>query len=150
MEKTRITQLPQEKRQRCEVWTRVWDTIGRFRNSIPESKVNTMTAFILLNPLFLIWTGFVAAVSDIVLQVGGITPFTTIDFPGRLAAVIFCQGCPWRCQYCHNRHLLPAGENGNIPGKRCCAGWGRGAAFWKGLCSVVASLWLRDRLPGSC
>ena len=74
-----------------------------------------MTAFILLNPLFLIWTGFVAAVSDIVLQVGGITPFTTIDFPGRLAAVIFCQGCPWRCQYCHNRHLLPAGENGKYP-----------------------------------
>lgn len=50
--------------------------------------------------------------SDIVLQVGGITPFTTIDFPGRLAAVIFCQGCPWRCRYCHNRHLLPAGVQG--------------------------------------
>jgi anaerobic ribonucleoside-triphosphate reductase activating protein len=22
--------------------------------------------------------------------------------------VIFCQGCPWRCGYCHNPHLLPA------------------------------------------
>lgn len=22
-----------------------------------------------------------------------------------LAAVIFCQGCPWRCAYCHNPHL---------------------------------------------
>jgi pyruvate formate lyase activating enzyme len=21
--------------------------------------------------------------------------------------VIFCQGCPWRCRYCHNDHLLP-------------------------------------------
>lgn len=40
------------------------------------------------------------------LAVGGVTPFTTIDFPGRLAAVIFCQGCPWRCAYCHNPHLL--------------------------------------------
>ena len=40
------------------------------------------------------------------LVVGGVTPFTTIDFPGRLAAVIFCQGCPWRCAYCHNPHLL--------------------------------------------
>ena len=40
------------------------------------------------------------------LVVGGLTPFTTIDFPGRLAAVIFCQGCPWRCAYCHNPHLL--------------------------------------------
>lgn len=39
------------------------------------------------------------------LVVGGLTPFTTIDFPGRLAAVVFCQGCPWRCAYCHNPHL---------------------------------------------
>ncbi len=40
-------------------------------------------------------------------MVGGITPFTTIDFPGRLAAVVFLQGCPWRCGYCHNPQLLP-------------------------------------------
>ncbi len=39
--------------------------------------------------------------------IGGIAPFTTIDFPGRLAAVLFCQGCPWRCSYCHNPALLP-------------------------------------------
>ncbi|THF58647.1 anaerobic ribonucleoside-triphosphate reductase activating protein [Pseudothauera rhizosphaerae] len=43
------------------------------------------------------------------LRVGGLTPLTTIDFPGRLAAVVFCQGCPWRCGYCHNPHLIPAG-----------------------------------------
>lgn len=42
------------------------------------------------------------------LRVGGITPMTTIDFPGKLAAVVFCQGCPWRCSYCHNAHLLEA------------------------------------------
>lgn len=46
-----------------------------------------------------------SAVDGIV--VGGLTPLTTIDFPGELAAVIFCQGCPWRCSYCHNPHLLP-------------------------------------------
>ena len=40
------------------------------------------------------------------LSIGGLTPFTTIDYPGKLAAVIFCQGCTWRCGYCHNRHLL--------------------------------------------
>jgi len=39
------------------------------------------------------------------LAVGGFQPFTSIDFPGRLAAVIFLCGCPWRCGYCHNRHL---------------------------------------------
>ena len=29
------------------------------------------------------------------------------DYPGRLAAVLFCQGCPWSCVYCHNPHLIP-------------------------------------------
>jgi len=40
------------------------------------------------------------------LQVGGFTPLTTIDYPGELAAVVFCQGCPWRCRYCQNGGLL--------------------------------------------
>ena len=34
-------------------------------------------------------------------------PLSTGDFPGRLSAVVFCQGCPWRCAYCHNPHLQP-------------------------------------------
>ena len=40
------------------------------------------------------------------LRVGGLTPLSTTDWPGELAAVVFCQGCPWRCGYCHNPHLL--------------------------------------------
>ena len=39
------------------------------------------------------------------LRIGGLTPFTSIDFPGRLSAVIYVQGCPLRCGYCHNPHL---------------------------------------------
>jgi anaerobic ribonucleoside-triphosphate reductase activating protein len=39
------------------------------------------------------------------LRIGGVTPFSSTDFPGRLAAVLFLQGCPWRCGYCHNPHL---------------------------------------------
>lgn len=35
------------------------------------------------------------------------TPFSSIDYPGKLAAVLFCQGCPLRCAYCHNPALLP-------------------------------------------
>lgn len=41
------------------------------------------------------------------LYLGGLTPLTTTDYPGCLAAVVFCQGCSWRCGYCHNPHLLP-------------------------------------------
>lgn len=41
------------------------------------------------------------------LRVGGFVGFSVCDFPGELAAVVFCQGCPWRCSYCHNPHLQP-------------------------------------------
>lgn len=41
------------------------------------------------------------------LCVAGITPFTTIDFPGRLAGVFYLQGCPWRCRYCYNAEFWP-------------------------------------------
>jgi pyruvate formate lyase activating enzyme len=41
------------------------------------------------------------------LQAGGFVPLSTTDYPGRLAAVVFCQGCPWGCGYCHNPHLIP-------------------------------------------
>ncbi|NHZ81386.1 anaerobic ribonucleoside-triphosphate reductase activating protein [Massilia sp. CCM 8695] len=41
------------------------------------------------------------------LRVGGVTAFTATDFPGKLAAAVFIQGCPWRCGYCHNPHLQP-------------------------------------------
>ena len=49
------------------------------------------------------------------LLIGGLLPFTTIDYPGCLAAVLFCQGCPWRCHYCHNRHLLPQKGGSALP-----------------------------------
>jgi pyruvate formate lyase activating enzyme len=54
------------------------------------------------------------------LKVGGLTPFTSIDYPGRLAAVVFVQGCPWRCAYCHNPHLQPrqAGSTHSWPAVR--------------------------------
>mgnify|MGYP003591009897 CR=1 FL=1 len=48
------------------------------------------------------------------IRLGGMTPLTTIDFPGKLAAVLFVQGCPWRCSYCHNPELLPARAEGGL------------------------------------
>jgi len=42
------------------------------------------------------------------LNIGGFVPFSTTDYPDHLSAVVFCQGCPWRCGYCHNAHLQPS------------------------------------------
>ncbi len=39
------------------------------------------------------------------LVVGGVETFSTVDFPGHMAAVVFFQGCPWRCPFCYNTVL---------------------------------------------
>lgn len=39
------------------------------------------------------------------LTLSGWVPFTTIDYPNHLSAVVFLQGCPCRCVYCHNKAL---------------------------------------------
>lgn len=43
------------------------------------------------------------------LRIGGITPFSTVDWPGKIAAVCFLAGCPYRCPYCQNSGLWDAG-----------------------------------------
>lgn len=48
------------------------------------------------------------------LQIAGITPMSTVDWPGQLAAVVFCQGCPWACPYCHNHALIPSPAPGML------------------------------------
>ncbi|MBN9225434.1 MAG: anaerobic ribonucleoside-triphosphate reductase activating protein [Microbacterium sp. SCN 70-27] len=40
------------------------------------------------------------------LNIAGITPFSTVDWPDTLAATVFLQGCPWSCFYCHNPALI--------------------------------------------
>ena len=46
------------------------------------------------------------------LPIAGIVPLSTVDWPGRLVATVFVQGCPWRCTYCHNRDLLDCARPG--------------------------------------
>ncbi len=37
--------------------------------------------------------------------VGGVEKFSAVDFPGKLSAVVFMQGCPWNCPFCHNASI---------------------------------------------
>lgn len=49
------------------------------------------------------------------LAVAGLTPLSSCDWPGRLVATVFLQGCPWRCTYCHNAGILDPRAPGVVP-----------------------------------
>lgn len=40
------------------------------------------------------------------MRIAGYQPLTLIDYPGQIAAIVFTQGCVFRCVYCHNPELI--------------------------------------------
>ena len=48
------------------------------------------------------------------LQIAGLVPMSTVDWPDHLTATVFTQGCPWNCFYCHNRDLIPLRTPGAV------------------------------------
>jgi len=48
------------------------------------------------------------------MRIGGFTPLSTIDYKNHLSAVIYTQGCNFRCPYCHNWSLVE-GKNRPVP-----------------------------------
>lgn len=39
--------------------------------------------------------------------ISGFQPLSLLDYPGIICSIIFTQGCPFRCVYCHNPELIP-------------------------------------------
>lgn len=40
------------------------------------------------------------------MQIGGLQKTTLIDYPEKIAAIVFTCGCNFRCPYCHNPELV--------------------------------------------
>jgi len=40
------------------------------------------------------------------MKIGGLQKFSLIDYPDKVACVVFTQGCNFRCPYCHNPELV--------------------------------------------
>ena len=40
------------------------------------------------------------------MTIGGFQKFSLLDYPGKLTAIVFTQGCNFRCPYCHNPELV--------------------------------------------
>lgn len=41
------------------------------------------------------------------MLISGFIKNSLIDYPGKIASVIFTQGCNMRCKFCHNHELIP-------------------------------------------
>jgi len=48
------------------------------------------------------------------MLIGGLQRFSLIDYPGKISAVVFTQGCNFRCPYCHNPELVSFNREGLI------------------------------------
>jgi pyruvate formate lyase activating enzyme len=46
------------------------------------------------------------------MKIGGLQRISLIDYPGRIGATVFTQGCNFRCPYCHNPELVDPGQYG--------------------------------------
>jgi len=41
------------------------------------------------------------------MKIGGLNTLSLSDYPGKVAAVVFLQGCNYKCPFCHNGSLIP-------------------------------------------
>lgn len=48
------------------------------------------------------------------LRIAGFVPFSSVDWPGKLVASVFAQGCPFACPYCHNHEILDPRAPGQV------------------------------------
>ena len=48
------------------------------------------------------------------MRIGGLQKVTLIDYPGKIGATVFTQGCNFRCPYCHNPELVDPGQYGQL------------------------------------
>ncbi len=44
------------------------------------------------------------------MHIGGLQKTTLLDFPDKLACIVFTRGCNFRCPYCYNPELIPLPE----------------------------------------
>lgn len=47
------------------------------------------------------------------VRIGGLQKSSLIDYPGKISAIVFTQGCNFRCPYCHNPELIIESDTAN-------------------------------------
>lgn len=48
------------------------------------------------------------------LNIAGLIPFSTVDWPGKMTATVFLQGCPFNCDFCFNWQFIDPTVQGDV------------------------------------
>lgn len=59
------------------------------------------------------------------MRIAGLQKNSLVDYPEKLSAVVFTQGCNMNCGYCHNRCLIGYEQNGGLSSEDVFAFLGR-------------------------
>ena len=81
------------------------------------------------------------------MRIAGYQPVSLLDFPGRVAAIVFTQGCPLRCGFCHNPELLAARGTEEIPAADVLERIGARRAFLDGVTVTGGEPTVQTDLP---
>jgi pyruvate formate lyase activating enzyme len=84
------------------------------------------------------------------MKIRGLQPVTASDFPGRMAAIVFTQGCNFHCPFCHNASLLPMDADSLIGEDTVFSFLKKRQNLLDGLVISGGEPCLQEDLPGFC
>jgi pyruvate formate lyase activating enzyme len=82
------------------------------------------------------------------MNIAAYRPFSLIDYPGKPAAVVFTQGCNFRCPYCHNPSLTAITGESSVSMDTVLDFLNRRRGKLEGVVITGGEPTLQDRLPG--
>ncbi len=82
------------------------------------------------------------------MRLAGYQPVSLLDFPGKVCGIVFTQGCPFRCVYCHNPELIPlAGEGEGLSVEEVLGKIRQDRALLEGVCVTGGEPTIHPDLP---
>lgn len=78
------------------------------------------------------------------MEIGGLQKVTLLDFPSKVACIVFTTGCNFRCPYCQNGSLvLNTGEKELLDLEEIFVYLKKEKEFWMGFVLVVGNLYCK-------
>ena len=68
------------------------------------------------------------------MNFAGMQKLTLLDYPGKVACIVFTKGCNFRCPFCHNASLVEGGQGPLISDTEVLAFLSKRMGVLEGIC----------------